>query len=91
MAERQRRKTIKVPLLVLLLYMLIGGVFLATSTGSFVVNFKELGFSIVSSVQRGVNSVYTGIKTIMSFLLKSWKTTNTYSAIMLRYVRKMNG
>ena len=41
MAERQRRKTIKVPLLVLLLYMLIGGVFLATSTGSFVVNFKD--------------------------------------------------
>ena len=66
MAERQRRKTIKVPLLVLLLYMLIGGVFLATSTGSFVVNFKELGFSIVSSVQRGVNSVYTGIKTFFS-------------------------
>ncbi len=66
MADRNRRKTIKNPLLFLIMYIFLGGFLLAMSSGSFVINFKELAFAVVSSVQRGVNSVYSGITTFFS-------------------------
>ncbi|MCR4940647.1 MAG: rod shape-determining protein MreC [Treponemataceae bacterium] len=66
MADRNRRKTLKNPLLFLILYVFVGGFLLAMSSGSFVINFKELAFSAISSVQRGVNSVYTGITNFFS-------------------------
>ncbi|MGL4986200.1 MAG: rod shape-determining protein MreC [Treponemataceae bacterium] len=37
-------------------YVLITGFVLAFSTASFVINFKQVGFSILTSVQSGVNS-----------------------------------
>ena len=36
-------------------------VLLASSSGGFVLNFERIGFSIVSSLQKGVNAVSTGI------------------------------
>ena len=66
MAEKQRRKTIKIPLLVFLLYVVMSGAFLAMSTCSFVISFKDVGFAIVSSVQKGVHTVYSGVTTFFS-------------------------
>lgn len=42
---------------VLAVYLLVSGAFLAFSSGGFVVNFKDIGFSIMSGAQRGVYSV----------------------------------
>ncbi len=66
MADKQRRKTLKIPLLVFLLYLVISGFFLAMSTGGFVISFKDVGFSIASSVQRGFHAVYSGVTTFFS-------------------------
>jgi rod shape-determining protein MreC len=41
----------------LAVYLLVSSVFLAFSSGGFVVNFKDIGFSIMSGAQRGVYSV----------------------------------
>jgi len=41
----------------LTLYLLVSGVFLAFSGGGFVVNFRDIGFSLMSGAQRGIYSV----------------------------------
>lgn len=39
------------------IYILISGIFLAFSTGGFVVNFRDIGFSLMSGAQKGLFSV----------------------------------
>lgn len=51
----------KFPEVILVILVLISGIFLAFSSGSFVINFKTLGFSILSSVERQVHAVSNGI------------------------------
>jgi len=46
---------------ILIIYLLFSGVMLAFSSGSFVLNFKKIGFSIFSSIESGVHSVVSGI------------------------------
>ena len=43
-------------LFLLLAYILAAGLFLSFSSGGFVVNFRRIGFSVVSGIQRGVYS-----------------------------------
>lgn len=50
------------PEFVLALLLLVSGVFLAFTTGSFVVNFSRIGFSIFSSAEKGVYFVTNSIK-----------------------------
>ena len=45
----------------LIIYLLFSGVMLAFSSGSFVLNFKKIGFSIFSSIESGFHSVVSGI------------------------------
>lgn len=45
----------------LIMYILFSGVMLAFSSGSFVLNFKKIGFTIFSSIESGVHSVVSGI------------------------------
>lgn len=50
----------KFPEFLFLILLLISGVSLAFSSGSFIINFKKVGFSILSTAQKGVESVATG-------------------------------
>lgn len=61
MALRKLQVRIRPPLFVLILLVLVSGVMLALSTGGFIVNFKALGFSLLSSLQKGTRAVYSGI------------------------------
>lgn len=45
----------------LVIFVLISGVLLGFSSGSFVLNFKKIGFSVFSSVQAGVHKVADGV------------------------------
>lgn len=47
--------------LILIILLLISGIMLGFSTGSFVINFKNVGFTVMSSMQKGVNVVTTGV------------------------------
>lgn len=46
---------------VLVLYILFSGIMLTFSSGSFVLNFKQLGFSTLGAIERGVHSIVYGI------------------------------
>lgn len=47
--------------LVFLVLLVVSGVLLATSSGGFVLNFENLGFSVFSAMQKGVGTVRGGI------------------------------
>ena len=51
---------------VFVVYLLISGLFLGFSAGGFIVNFKELGFSIISGVEKGIHSVTNGVSTFFT-------------------------
>ena len=52
----------KFPEFMLLIFLLFSGVMLAFSSGSFVLNFKKIGFSIFSTIESGVHSVAKGVE-----------------------------
>lgn len=58
----------KFPEFVLILLLIISGICLAFSSGSFVISFKTIGFNILSTAQKGIHSVSKGI-------------TNTFTAV----------
>lgn len=45
-------------ILLLATYLLISGIMLAFSSGGFILNFRDIGFSLMSGTQRGVYSVF---------------------------------
>ena len=51
----------RLPELLLVVFVLISGVLLGFSSGSFLLNFKKIGFTVFSSVQAGVYKVVDGI------------------------------
>ncbi len=51
----------RLPELLLVVFVLISGVLLGFSSGSFVLNFKKIGFSVFSSVQSGLYKVVDGV------------------------------
>lgn len=57
MQKRQLPFKFRLDSFLLVIYLMISGIFLAFSSGGFVVNFKDIGFSLMSGAQRGVYSV----------------------------------
>ena len=61
MNQTRKKRFINKAVIGLIVYLVISGVILAFSSGSFLINLKDLGFSIVSSVQKGVHTVTSSI------------------------------
>ncbi len=63
---------------IFLILLLISGVLLGFNGGGFVVNFQKVGFSVVSSIQKGVYSVTSGISLFFTAIteLKDLKEEN---------------
>lgn len=62
MSEARRvQKKQRIPLFFLILYIVISGFFLSLSSGGFILDFQQIGFSIVSTVQSGTHAVWSGI------------------------------
>jgi len=57
MQKRQLPFKFRIDSFLLVIYLLISGIFLAFSSGGFVVNFRDIGFSLMSGAQRGVYSI----------------------------------
>lgn len=51
----------RLPEFLLVIFVLVSGVFLGFSSGSFVLNFKKIGFTVFSSVQAGVHKIVDGV------------------------------
>ena len=52
---------IKIGEVILIVLVFISGLMLSFSTGTFIINFKNVGFTVVSSVQKGVNTVAVAV------------------------------
>ena len=61
MARRQVRIRFHLPEFMLTVLVLFSGVMLAFSSGGFVISFKQVGFALVSSLQKGVHAVAAGV------------------------------
>ena len=60
MHRRKIAYTFKFSLILLTVFVILSASLLGLSTGNFIVDFKQTGFSVVSAAQRGVNSAVTG-------------------------------
>ncbi|MDR1748707.1 MAG: rod shape-determining protein MreC, partial [Spirochaetaceae bacterium] len=47
--------------IVLIVLLLVSGVLLGLSSGNFIVNFNQLGFSLISGIQKGAYSVSSAV------------------------------
>ncbi len=68
----------------LIALILISGVFLAFSSGSFVLNFKQIGFSIVSSMDKGVHFVTDGAKNTFNAVGELRKLRKDYNELVIK-------
>ena len=68
----------------LVIYLLIGGVSLAFHSGGFVVNFKMIGFSIISSLDKGVHFVAGGFKNTFNAVGELRKLQKDYNDLVIK-------
>ena len=68
----------------LVIYLLAGGIFLAFSSGSFVINFKQIGFSIFSSLDKGVHFVTDGVKNTFNAVGELRKLRKDYNDLVIK-------
>ena len=68
----------------LVIYLLAGGLLLAFSSGGFVVNFKQIGFSIFSSLDKGVHFVAGGFKNTFNAVGELRKLQKDYNDLVIK-------
>ena len=61
MPTRKHHSHLRIPIFVFALLIIVSGVMLALSSGGFIVNFKTLGFTALSTLQKGVKTVYESV------------------------------
>ncbi len=66
------------------IYLLVSGILLAFSSGGFVVNFRDIGFSLMSGTQRGVYSVSTFFSGTVTAIRELSDLKNKYNELSLR-------
>ncbi|MBP5520699.1 MAG: rod shape-determining protein MreC [Treponema sp.] len=75
---------IKFSEVLLIIYVLLSAVFLAFKSGAFVINFKQIGFSVVSSMDKGVHFVFDGIKNTFSAVGELRKLRKDYNDLVIK-------
>jgi len=68
----------------LVIFILFSGVMLAFSSGNFVLNFKKIGFSIFSSVDKGVHYVLDGAKNTVTAVGELRKLRKDYNDLVIK-------
>ena len=72
------------PEFVLALLVVVSGVFLAFTTGSFVVNFGRIGFSIFSSAEKGIFFVTNSVGRQFAAMRELSELKRNYDALVLK-------
>ncbi|ULQ59989.1 rod shape-determining protein MreC [Brucepastera parasyntrophica] len=68
----------------LAIYLLVSGILLAFTSGGFVVNFKQIGFSLMSGVQKGVYSVTSFFTGTVSAIKELSELKTKYNELIVR-------
>lgn len=68
----------------LIIYLLAGGISLGFHTGGFVVNFKQIGFSIFSSLDKGVHFITNGVVDTFNAVGELHKLKKDYNDLVIK-------
>ena len=82
MVKEKSTVSFKYSLIVFLILVIISGVSLALSSGGFIVSVKEVGFSILSAGQKGVNSVIAGVGNGVSAVKELAELKESYNKLV---------
>lgn len=69
---------------VLIGLILISSVMLAFNSGSFVINFKKVGFSVVSTIEKGVHAVVDGVSDTFNAVSELRKLKKDYNDLLIK-------
>lgn len=85
MAERNRFSfRFKISEFFLILLILISGTMLSFSSGGFVLNFKKIGFSVISSIEKGSSYVVNGVKSGFSAVKELKQLKKEYNELVVK-------
>ncbi|MBQ7905425.1 MAG: rod shape-determining protein MreC [Spirochaetaceae bacterium] len=82
MVKEKSTVSFKYSLIVFLILVIISGVSLALSSGGFIISVKEVGFSILSAGQKGVNSIITGVGNGVSAVKELAELKESYNKLV---------
>lgn len=82
--KRRTSFSVKFSEFLFVLLILVSGVMLAFSSGSFVINLKKVGFSFVSALDKGVHTVANGIKGTFNSVGELRKLKSDYNELVLK-------
>ena len=74
----------KISELFLILLILISGTMLSFSSGGFVLNFKKIGFSVISSIEKGSSYVVNGVKSGFSAVKELRQLKKEYNELVVK-------
>ena len=84
MGKNQTSKKIRLPEFLLVFLVVLSGVMLAFSSGSFVINSRSIGFSVVSTVSKGINRVGGGVKDFVGSVSALSKLRKDYNELVIK-------
>ena len=85
MAERNRFSfRFKISEFFLILLILISGTMLSFSSGGFVLNFKKIGFSVISSIEKGSSYVVNGVKSGFTAVKELRQLKKEYNELVVK-------
>ncbi len=74
-------KRLKITELVFVILLAISGIRLGLSSGGFIVDFNKVGFTVFSSMEKGINAVFTGIKDFITAVQKTATLQKEYKEL----------
>ena len=81
MQKQWGKGALRLPLFFLIIYILVSGTILSFSAGGFLLDFKRIGFSVVSSLQEGVHTVSSGISNFFQSVAKLSQLKKDYEEL----------
>ena len=85
MAERNRFSfRFKISEFFLILLILVSGTMLSFSSGGFVLNFKKIGFSVISSIEKGSSYVVNGVKSGFTAVKELKQLKKEYNELVVK-------
>lgn len=82
MIKEKSTVSFKFSLIVFLVLVLISGITLALSSGGFIISVKEVGFSIFSTGQKGINAVISGVGNGVSAVKELAELKESYNQLV---------
>lgn len=68
--------------LLLVIFLIISGVFLTFKTGGFIINFRNVGFTILSTIEKGVSYVTFFVKDSVTEVKKHFNLKEEYEILL---------